>query len=92
MNARQRRLFAAWKHSRLPLGSAVIVRGVKRGKVWKHDSQRPNTCIVHYHDDNGAYVGYEWVPLAQVQPVKRVKVKPWYRRLWGRVRQMGVAA
>lgn len=79
MNAHQRKKLAAAKHYRMPLGCDVLVRipGTpiyRKAKVWKHDSQRPNVCIVEYPD--GAH---DWVTLYRVQPTQVNKVRPWWR-------------
>ena len=80
MNAHQRRKFAVWKHSRLPLQHPVLVAGVAC-EIFKHDSQRPHLCMVKYPDGQRA-----WVPLAQVKSLKQVKVRPWWRVFHDRVR------
>lgn len=80
MNAHQRRVWMNEKHMRLPLGSEVIVNG-RPAKIMKHDSERPHLCIVEYTDERGVGQGlsHGWVPVKQVKPLKRLKVRPWYR-------------
>jgi hypothetical protein len=77
MNAHQRRKFACWKHMTMPLGSEVIVYG-RPATVFKHDSRRPNRCIVKFTDTDHPH-DTQWVTIARVKPVKRLKVRPWWR-------------
>ena len=75
MNAHQRRKFMVRKHRAMPLGSEVKVLGmIDRAKIFKHDAHRPNCCIIQFNDGVT-----QWVTLAQIKPVFRLKVRPWWR-------------
>lgn len=87
MNSHQRRKWMAEKHMRMPLGSQVIVRGQYKAEVVKHDRQSPHKCIVQ-RADNGRG---EWVSIAQIKPVVRMKVRPWWRVMNDKTRNRGVA-
>lgn len=83
MNAHQRRVFMNMKHARLPLGLDVIVKahGVDYpATIFKHDSRHPHSCVVHYKEKRGG-IDYSSVPIKWCKPVKRVKVRPWYREV-----------
>lgn len=93
MNAHQRKKFATWKHYTMPLGCEVIVRLYRthcvNGKMVdsfhpaimrKHD--RRNACIVEFTDGTTGHCGDKkssWVTLVCVRPVKRNRVRPWWR-------------
>ena len=80
MNAHQRRVWMNERHMRLPLGSEVIAQG-RPAKIMKHSRSSPHCCIVEFTDGRGVGqgVGHGWVAISQVKPVKRLKVRPWYR-------------
>ncbi len=90
MNAHQRKKLACEKHRRMPLGSDVLVRKVfpssgeevfLKAKISKHDSARPNMCIVVFEDESSS-----WVSLYNVKPTLRLNVRPWWRVLKDKTR------
>jgi len=88
MNSHQRRKFAVEKHMRMPLGCDVVVscyRGHRRtAQLVKHDSQRPNTCIVRFTDIDCKDEEC-WISLYRVRPVLRQKIRPWWRSRYDKV-------
>lgn len=85
MNSHQRRKFSVWKHYTMPLESAVRVRicgQVVPATMFKHDSQHPHSCIVKLQDGTT-----RWVTLACVKPVRRLRVRPWWRVLHEKLRR-----